>query len=95
MIPEPADQDRPPQKAWPPRWPTRRLRLRALRGRNVVERGCNRIKNLRGLATRYDKHALVYWRVVLASILLWLSREETRPDESSPVTTRRATRVAA
>lgn len=42
--------------------------------RNVVERAFNHMKNWRGLATRYDKHALVYrGGVVLAAILLWLS----------------------
>ena len=41
--------------------------------RNVVERAFNRLKQWRGIATRYDKHALVYrGGVVLASILLWL-----------------------
>lgn len=41
--------------------------------RNVVERGFNRIKNWRGLATRYDKHAVTYrGGLVLAAILLWL-----------------------
>ena len=44
----------------------------------------------RGLATRYDKHALVYrGGVVLAAITLWLARIETRP---SPVAVE--TRVA-
>lgn len=44
----------------------------AYKGRNVVERGFNRIKNWRGLATRYDKHAVIYrGGVVLASILVW------------------------
>lgn len=44
------------------------------KNRNVVERAFNHIKNWRGLATRYDKHALVYrGGVVLAAILLWLS----------------------
>ena len=43
------------------------------RGRNVVERGFNRLKNWRGLATRYDKHVITYrGGVVLAAILLWL-----------------------
>ena len=43
------------------------------KGRNVVERGFNQIKNWRGLATRYDKHALVFrGGVVLGAILLWL-----------------------
>ncbi len=42
------------------------------KNRNVVERAFNHI--WRGLATRYDKHALVYrGGVVLAAILLWLS----------------------
>jgi transposase len=41
--------------------------------RNVVERCFNQLKNWRGLATRYDKHALVFrGGVVLAAILLWL-----------------------
>lgn len=30
------------------------------KNRNVVERAFNRLKNWRGLATRYDKHALIY-----------------------------------
>lgn len=42
--------------------------------RNVVERFFNRMKNWRALATRYDKHALVYrGGVVLAAILDWLT----------------------
>jgi transposase len=45
----------------------------AYRGRNVVERAFNQLKNWRGIATRYDKHAIVFrGAVVLASILLWL-----------------------
>jgi transposase len=41
--------------------------------RNVVERAFNQIKNWRGLATRYDKHAIVYrGGLILAAILLWL-----------------------
>ena len=44
------------------------------KNRNVVERGFNRLKNWRGLATRYDKHALIYrGGMVLASIVLWLN----------------------
>lgn len=44
------------------------------RGRNTVERFFNRIKQWRALATRYDKHALVYrGGAVLAAILLWAS----------------------
>jgi transposase len=43
------------------------------KNRNVVERAFNQLKNWRGLATRYDKHALVYrGGLVLAAITLWL-----------------------
>ena len=44
------------------------------KNRNVVERAFNHFKNWRGLASRYDKYALVYrGGVVLAAIVLWLS----------------------
>lgn len=43
------------------------------KNRNVVERFFNRVKNWRGLASRYDKHAVIYrGAVVLAAILDWL-----------------------
>ena len=43
------------------------------KNRNVVERAFNKLKNWRGLATRYDKYAITYrGSVVLASIVLWL-----------------------
>lgn len=42
--------------------------------RNVVERCNNRLKQWRGLATRYEKRAVNYRAmVVLASIVLWLA----------------------
>jgi transposase len=42
--------------------------------RNVVERCINRLKQWRGLATRYEKRALNYRAmVVLASIVVWLN----------------------
>lgn len=42
--------------------------------RNVVERAFNRIKDWRGLATRYDKLATTYrGGVVLRAITLWLN----------------------
>jgi putative transposase len=45
----------------------------AYKGRNVVERSFNALKNWRGLATRYDKLALIYrGGAVLAAILAWL-----------------------
>ena len=41
--------------------------------RNVVERAFCQLKQWRGIATRYDKHAVVYrGGLVLAAILLWL-----------------------
>ena len=43
------------------------------RGRNVVERSFNTIKQWRGLATRYDKLAIVYrGAAVLRAITVWL-----------------------
>jgi transposase len=45
----------------------------AYKGRNVVERSFNALKQWRGLATRYDKLAVVYrGGAVLAAILTWL-----------------------
>ena len=42
------------------------------RGRNVIERGINLIKQWRALASRYDKYALTYrGGIVLAAILSW------------------------
>lgn len=42
------------------------------KGRNVVERSFQRAKQWRGLATRYDKHAVVYRAaVVLNAVLAW------------------------
>jgi putative transposase len=46
----------------------------AYRGRNVIERAFNGFKQWRGLATRYDKHAVVYrGGLVLAAALIWLN----------------------
>jgi len=42
--------------------------------RNVVERCINRLKQWRGLATRYEKRAANYRAmVVIAAIVLWLA----------------------
>jgi transposase len=50
------------------------------RRRNVVERCFNRLKQFRGLATRYAKR-LAYYRaeVVIAAIALWLRDSQDRP----------------
>ena len=50
------------------------------RGRNLVERFFNRIKQCRRVATRYDKLAANYLAFVqLASIRLWLRANESTP----------------
>lgn len=73
VIPEPADQirhrkNRGANGGRPPKFDASKYK-----DRNVVERAFNQLKNWRGLATRYDKHALIYrGGIVLASILLWL-----------------------
>ncbi|MBA2312033.1 MAG: transposase, partial [Actinobacteria bacterium] len=64
----------PPQAHRLIRRPTGDLRPHAYRGRNVIERAFNGFKHWRGLATRYDKHAIVYrGGLVLAAVLLWLT----------------------
>ena len=43
------------------------------RRRNVVERGINRLKQWRGIATRYEKRAASYRAmVVIAATMMWL-----------------------
>jgi len=42
------------------------------RGRNVIERRFCHLKQWRGLATRYDKHAITYRAaVVLHAVIVW------------------------
>ena len=42
--------------------------------RHVLERAFTKLKNWRGLATRYDKHPSIYrGGMVLASSVLWLN----------------------
>ena len=73
MIAEPADQTghrkrRGAKGGRPP------ASTPAYKGRNVVERSFNAIKQWRGLATRYDKLAITYrGGVVLRAILTWLA----------------------
>jgi hypothetical protein len=63
----------PPQTPRPAGWPAGQPRPRGLQGRNVVERSFNALKQWRGLATRYDKLAVIYrGGAVLAAIVAWL-----------------------
>ncbi len=60
VIPEPADQIGHRKNRGSPGGRPVNFNADRYRGRNVVERGFNRTKNWRGLATRYDKHVLIY-----------------------------------
>ena len=80
MIPEPADQIR--HRRSPDSRGGRPVNFDAetYKRRNVVERGFNQLKQWRGLATRYDKHATTYrGALVLAAALLWLKRKMGTP----------------
>ena len=73
MIPEPSDQvahrkRRGSRGGRPPAFDAEDYK-----GRNVIERDFNVVKQWRGLATRYDKLAIVYrGGAVLRAITLWL-----------------------
>lgn len=80
VIPEPSDQQK------------HRLRRGArggrpvthdrdtYRGRNVVERSFNTLKNWRGIATRYDKLALTFRAgAVLAAVVIWAGEFRDTP----------------
>ncbi|GAC1645182.1 MAG: hypothetical protein NVS4B2_34740 [Chloroflexota bacterium] len=50
----------------------------AYRRRNVVERCMNRLKQWRGVATRYEKRGANYRAmVVIAALMLWLDSSDT------------------
>ena len=71
-IPERADQ-RASRAGRPGRKPI--FSKAVYRRRNVVERGINRLKQWRGIATRYDKRGVNYRAmVVVASLMIWLGQ---------------------
>jgi len=73
VIPEPSDQIRNRKRHGSRGGRPPALDTEAYRGRNVVERSFNTIKQWRGLATRYDKLAIVYrGAAVLRAITIWL-----------------------
>ena len=56
-----------------PAGPTPGFHAGRYRQRNVVERCMNRLKQWRGIATRFDKRAANYRAaVVIVSLVLWL-----------------------
>ena len=74
VIPEPADQAGRRKRRGTRGGRPVGYNVEDYKNRNVVERFFNRMKNWRGLASRYDKHALVYrGGVVLAAVLDWLT----------------------
>lgn len=80
VIPEPSDQianrkRRGRRGGRPPAF-----NAEDYKGRNVVERNFNTVKQWRGLATRYDKLAIVYRSAaVLRAITLWLPHLSDTP----------------
>jgi len=80
VIPEPSDQiahrkRRGSQGGRPPAFDAEDYK-----GRNVIERGFNVVKQWRGLATRYDKLAIVYrGAAVLRAITIWLTHLSDTP----------------
>ena len=73
VIPEPADQLANRVRRGRARGRPVNVDKVVYKRRNVVERACNQPKNWRGIATRYDKHAVNYRSgVVLGAIVLWL-----------------------
>ena len=76
VIPEPADQQANRKRRGSAGGRPVSLDTDAYKGRNVVERAFNHFKQWRGLATRYDKHAMIYrGAAVLRSILIWLNAD--------------------
>ena len=75
VIPERADQQANRTRKGSKGGRPRHLDTETYKRRNVVERSFNLLKQWRGLATRYDKLAVVYrGAAVLAAIVTWLRR---------------------
>lgn len=73
VIPEREDQKQNRKRRGSAGGRPPKLNATKYRDRNVVERGFNRLKQWRALATRYDKLAVVYRAgVVLNGVVAWL-----------------------
>ncbi len=73
VIPEPADQAGHRKRKGSDGGRPVTYDVEDYKNRNLVERAFNTLKNWRGLATRYDKHALVFrGGALLAAIIMWL-----------------------
>lgn len=68
MIPEPDDQKAHRRRRGSAGGRPTSYDRTTYRGRNVIERAFHTLKHWRGLATRYDKHAIVYRG---GRILIW------------------------
>jgi len=80
VIPQPTDQAdsrrkrRGPHDGRPPAFDRE-----AYKQRNTVERCINKLKQWRGMATRYDKTATIYLAALhVAAILIWSARRSER-----------------
>ena len=73
VIPEPADQQANRKRRGRAGGRPPAFDRQDYRGRNVIERSFNLLKQWRGLATRFDKLALTYrGGTVLRAITIWL-----------------------
>ena len=80
VIPEPADQQGHRKRRGSRGGRPVGLDATAYKGRNVIERQYAHLKQWRGLATRYDKYAIVYRAaVVLNAVLAWSKRLSDMP----------------
>jgi transposase len=80
VIPEPADQQGHRRRRGARGGRPVSLDADAYKGRNVIERQYAHLKQWRGLATRYDKYAIIYRAaVVLNAVLAWSKRLSDMP----------------
>lgn len=80
VIPEPRDQQGHRKRRGSKGGRRPKFDAEKYRGRNVVERGYSRLKQWRGLATRYDKLATIYRAaVVLNGVIAWLKHLRDTP----------------